>query len=158
MADPHLLMFLALEIQEGKDPMKKKGPDHLGSTAACTYRLVQMTKSSDEARCLVLSDSWFGTYDCAVATKCELKQEAIYVIKTGHRKTPKKPLDAIMKHFPAGSYKVVPSSSSPAVSAITNPSFGESIEVTSGVIVATPPNARKFHWTFSRSTGKNESS
>lgn len=65
-----------------------------------------MTKSLDVdgnlEQCLVLSNSWFGSYDCIVALKHELGQEAILVIKTGHCKTPKKALDEVLKHWPAG--------------------------------------------------------
>ena len=55
-------MVLAIEIQEGRDAMRAKNPTHLGSTAACTHHLVDMTKSLDidgnEERCLILGDSW----------------------------------------------------------------------------------------------------
>ena len=46
------------------------------------------------------------SYDCIIALKCKLGQEAILVVKTGHRKTPKGALDEVMKHWPAGSYVV----------------------------------------------------
>lgn len=43
MACPELKMFLGLELQEGKDPMRNKHPQSLGSTAACTHHLTDMT-------------------------------------------------------------------------------------------------------------------
>lgn len=111
IASPALNVGLAIELQEGKEPMQQKNPQNLGSTAACMHRLVEMTRGLNEdgngfERCIILGDSWFGSYDCVVDGKRKLGQEVIYVIKTGHRKTPKKALDEVMKHWAAGTHVV----------------------------------------------------
>lgn len=68
--------------------------------------IMSQGRKDEKDRCVILGDSWFGSYDCIVNLKRNLGHEAILVIKTGHRKTPKKALDQVMKHWPAGSYIV----------------------------------------------------
>ena len=107
-ADAETKINLKLEIQEGKEAMQAKGPHHLGATAACTHRLAAGKYGPDDSqRSLLIADSWFGTYQCALNLFLFYGIEAVLCIKTGHRCTPKSQLEEVMKHWPAGSYAVL---------------------------------------------------
>jgi len=106
-------IMLALEIQEGKLPMRKK--EHcarLGATAACTTRLMEMVagcgQSTTEAKSKPdkgLGDSWFGSVT-AVVEAAKNGQELVSCVKTNSSKSPKKEMEEAMKNCPSGSYYV----------------------------------------------------
>ena len=110
-ADSATEIFTHLEIQEGKEPMRAKSVGRLGATASCTHRLAKAAAccgpTAAGKRSLVLRDSWFGSYACVVSLKRTLGHESMLCIKTGHSKTPKLEMDAVMRHWPAGSYAVL---------------------------------------------------
>lgn len=78
MTSPLLDAGLALETQEGKEPVREKSPRSLGPAAARARRLVDVTKGLNEGgnaeRRLVLGDSWFGACDCVIDLKHRLGQ------------------------------------------------------------------------------------
>ena len=113
-------MFLHLEIQEGKMPMREREySKRLGGTAGCSMRLMKATqysghmeKERQEAkekskREVFFGDSWFTSRRLCVAAKEELGHEYFGAMKTNHSGTPKEDVEKIMKDWPSGSYLVV---------------------------------------------------
>jgi hypothetical protein len=106
-------MMLALEIQEGKFPMREKEHcQRLGATAACTTRLMEMVagcgQSKTEAKSKPdkgLGDSWFGSVTATVEA-AKNGQELIGGVKTNFSKSPKKEMEELMKDCPSGAYYV----------------------------------------------------
>jgi hypothetical protein len=106
-------IMLALEIQEGKFPMREKPHcDRLGATAACTTRLMELVagcgQSELESKAKPdkgLGDSWFGSVT-AVVEAAKNGQELIGGVKTNFSKSPKKAMEEFMKNCPSGSYYV----------------------------------------------------
>ena len=93
--------MLALEIQEGKFPMREK--EHcarLGATAACTTCLMELvagcgqSKLEAEAKLDIgLGDSWFASVT-AIVKAARNGQELIGGVKTNSSKSPKKEMEA----------------------------------------------------------------
>jgi hypothetical protein len=106
-------MMLALEIQEGKFPMREKEHcSRLGATAACTTRQMEMVagcgQSKTEAKSKPdkgLGDSWFGSVT-AIVKAAKNGQELIGCVKTNFTKSPKKAMEELMDDCPSGSYYV----------------------------------------------------
>ena len=118
-----------IEIQEGKERMKIKEFQNLGSTAACTLRGVMATKDFDpyplpninvegeedenesplphsnpqDARRVWCGDSWFGSVKTA-ANIGKGGHHAIMQVKTAHARYPKKFLETKMKDYPGGTW------------------------------------------------------
>jgi hypothetical protein len=106
-------IMLALEIQEGKFPMREKQHcARLGATAACTTRLMELvagcgqSKTEADAKLDIgLGDSWFGSVT-AIVEAARNGQELIAGVKTNSSKSPKKEMEALMEDCPSGSYYV----------------------------------------------------
>ena len=106
-----------LEVQEGKDCMKKKPHQKdLGGTAACVLRGVQEScdllnllpnndddSTTDHLPRLYFGDSWFGSVKAAISV-AKSGNHACFIIKNGYSKTPKKYLEETMKDFPGGTW------------------------------------------------------
>jgi hypothetical protein len=107
------IMLIALEIQEGKFPMREKAHrDQLGVTAACTTRLMEMVaacgQSETESKSKPdkgLGDSWFGSVT-AIVQAAKNSQGLIGGVKTNFSKSPKKAMEVFMEDCPSGSYYV----------------------------------------------------
>jgi hypothetical protein len=101
-------IMLALEIQEGKFPMREKQHcTRLGATAACTTRLMELvagcgqSKTEAEAKLDIgLGDSWFGSVT-AIVEAARNGQELIAGVKTNSSKSPKKEMEALMEGCPS---------------------------------------------------------
>jgi hypothetical protein len=95
--------MLALEIQEGKFPMREKQHcARLGATAACTTRLMELvagcgqSKTEAEAKLDIgLGDSWFGS-NTAIVEAARNGQELIAGVKTNSSKSPKNEMEALV--------------------------------------------------------------
>jgi hypothetical protein len=106
-------MMLALEIQEGKFPMREKPHcDRLGATAACTTRLMELVADCGQSETELkskpdkgLGDSWFGSVT-AIVEAAKNGQELIGGVKTNFSKSPKKAMEEFMENCPSGSYYV----------------------------------------------------
>jgi len=107
--------MLWLEIQEGKERMKKKQFQNMGSTAACVMRgvaacgstfmnlpIIETEERIHEPR-LFFGDSWFGSVKAAVEVG-KTGHHACFMVKTGHTKSPKKFLENKMKDYPGGTW------------------------------------------------------
>ena len=105
-----------LEVQEGKDRMKKKPYQNLGGTAACVMRGVKEScdflnllpnnnadTTPNHSPRLYFGDSWFGLIKAAINV-AKSGHHACFMIKTGYSKTPKKYLEETMKDFPGGTW------------------------------------------------------
>jgi len=113
-------ILIYLEIQEGKNPMrKKKYSEALGGTAGCTLRLVKGSEycgsNKNEARKqgkienkreLWNGDSWFTSITLIQAMKRE-GHEYFGALKNNHRGCPKNFVEETMKNWPSGSYIVL---------------------------------------------------
>ena len=124
-------LMLWLEIQEGKERMRKKEYIRLGATAACVMRGVTDTcnaysyiespedsqvpsndrdesePAAEEARKrLYLADSWFGSVKTA-ENVMQSGHHCTMIIKTAHSRSPKKWLDQTMKDMPGGTWIVL---------------------------------------------------
>ena len=109
--------LLWIETQEGKENMRKKPYQELGSTAACVLRgvmssckymqLLQDNTVGDEdlppSPKLYLGDSWFGSVNALVALS-KPGHHGIFIVKTSHSRTPKKFLEETMQTFPGGTW------------------------------------------------------
>ena len=105
--------MLWMEVQEGKDRMKLKPHQNLGSTAACVLRGVETTCNfstfpnlpSDTANSkrLYFGDSWFGSVKATLAVS-KAGHHACFMVKTAHSKLPKTYLEETMKDFPGGTW------------------------------------------------------
>jgi hypothetical protein len=114
--------MLWLETQEGKERMKVKEFQDMGSTAACTLRGVIATSDFDflpdpniepqaepqdkPRQRLFLGDSWFGSLK-TVKSIMRNGHHGVFVIKTAHSRSPKKFLDKQMKDMPGGTWIVL---------------------------------------------------
>ena len=115
--------LLWLEIQEGKERMRRKPYQELGSTAACVLRgtvgcgdFVSLLQNLDDVDAdmppspkLFLGDSWFGSVNALTAIRCA-GHHGCFMVKTSHSRTPKKFLDETMKDFPGGTWITLTSS------------------------------------------------
>ena len=124
-------LMLWLEIQEGKERMRKKEYIRLGATAACVMRGVTDTcnaysyiespedsqvpsndrdesePAAEEARKrLYLADSWFGSVKTA-ENVMQSGHHCTMIIKTAHSRSPKKWLDQTMNDMPGGTWIVL---------------------------------------------------
>ena len=86
MVDHTSGIMLCADLLEGKGiDNKKEFVAEYGVATATTLRLVAPYFGS---ACVVIADSWFGSYKCAVA----LRQKGLFSImnvKTGHKKFPR---------------------------------------------------------------------
>jgi hypothetical protein len=114
--------LLFLEIQKGKDPMRKMpwSKSH-GGTAGCTLRLIdgsqycgykgdvedRRTAKNTGKRELYVADSWFTSIKSAKGTKEIFGHELFGVVKTNHAGTPKQEIEKIMEKWNPGSYVVM---------------------------------------------------
>jgi Transposase IS4 len=100
--------LLYLETQKGKMPMRQmKHYDDLGSTAACTLRMVEGTEGIGRdqwpsASNLFFADSWFAGVKL-VEKLIEKGHAFIGPVKTNTSGFPGTEISAIMKDWPAGS-------------------------------------------------------
>jgi len=126
VADAVTGIFLYLELQEGKDPMRSKPHSRkLGGTGGCSIRLIEgsqysgqledvrMKAKNQSKRETYFGDSWFTSRRII---KDGLKSgkvtglgphEYAGILKTNHSGTPKLQVEEIMKDWPAGSYLVL---------------------------------------------------
>ena len=104
LCDASTGVFLVIEIQEGKLPMREKPLSaELGGCAGCSLRLAGAGCAPGST---LLGDSWFGSVKTAEA--CAKKDiEFIGVVKTAHSLFPKKWLEASLKDKSAGSRLVL---------------------------------------------------
>lgn len=111
VACPEIGCCLYLEIQEGRDAMRRaEHTNELSVTKACTVRLCENTQREEESVDenevdifrqnddnkpvdTYLGDSWFGHVDTCLYIKKKLKRNFIGVIKTGHSRFPRKYLE-----------------------------------------------------------------
>jgi Transposase IS4 len=107
VADVETGVMLALEIQEGKEPMKlKKYFSDYGATTACTLRLVDLSAhcgqvDKDSGGELFFADSWFASVK--TARQCKAKgHDFIGPVKTSHRLYPKQEIEMMMANWPGG--------------------------------------------------------
>ena len=110
LADVYTGVMRVLEIQEGAAAMHtKEHHTRLGSTAACSLRLVEeMMKGAKEGAGAptVHGDSWFGS----VKTLHQLAKvgvQATMVVKTAHALFPKKVLKKLMEGMGRGTHRVL---------------------------------------------------
>ena len=102
-------MFLHLEIQRDKLPMrKKKYLKELGGTAGCSMRIIESSQYSgqleevrqkakkDGKRELFLGNSWFTSRRLCLALKGKIGHEYFGALKTNHSGTPKAQVDKVM--------------------------------------------------------------
>jgi len=93
--------MLCLEIQEGKERMKKKQFQNMGSTASCVMRgvatcgntftnllIIFKEEKIHEPR-LFFGDSWFGSVKAAVEIGKTWHHHACFMVKKGRIKSPK---------------------------------------------------------------------
>ena len=109
-------VMLWIEIQEGKERMRKKEFSELGGTAACTIRGVNATRefkdlpnddlTLDEPKRCYYGDSWFGSVK-AISNIAKTGHHAVMMIKTSHSRTPKKWLEKTMRNMPGGTWIVM---------------------------------------------------
>jgi hypothetical protein len=103
VADTESTLFIGLEIQEGKHPMRAKDySNEKGATAGCCLHLAEMTahcgqQENDGLVDKFIGDSWFGSLVCCEELK-ERGYEGVFVIKTGHSKTPKAEIEKTMEN------------------------------------------------------------
>jgi len=108
-------MFLHLEIQKGKLPMReKKYLKELGGTAGCRMRLIEASQYSGKLeeqrqkamevgkREVFMGDSWFTSRHLCVALKEKFGNEWFGALKTNQSGTPKAKVEEIMKDWPGG--------------------------------------------------------
>lgn len=114
-------IFLHLEVQRGKLPMRsKKYSEELGGTAGCSARMAEATAycgnvenkerrtaKENKKRETFFGDSWFTSRRLGVFMREELGHEYFGALKTNHSGTPKEEITKIMKDWPSGSYLVV---------------------------------------------------
>ena len=117
MVDGFSGIMLWLEVQEGKERMRKKEFQDLGGTAACTMRGVLSTDDYEESleletnedlnkkRCYY-GDSWFGSVKTA-ANISRAGHHAVMMVKTAFSRSPKKWLEEKMKDMPGGVWIVL---------------------------------------------------
>ena len=108
--------MLWIEIQEGKERMRKKEFSELGGTAACTIRVVKATRefkdlpvddlSVDEPKRCFYGNSWFGSVK-AISNIAKTGHHAVMMIKTSHLHSPKKWLEKTMSNMPGGTWIVM---------------------------------------------------
>lgn len=110
-ADAHTGMFLFLEIQRGKEAMRRaEFAQETLKTTACTARLMKYTaqtwdnekRSQPWDRTTYYGDAWFGSVPSVVAAvqnNCNL----VCIVKNAHRQYPKKFLEQTMADWPPGS-------------------------------------------------------
>ena len=105
--------MLHLEVQEGKEPMKKKiFCSTYGTTCSCTLRMAQATQNNGNkpdplVRNLYYGDSWFASLRTAAAVRNELSCEFVGVVKNAHKNFPRKFLEDTMSSWPPGSHLVM---------------------------------------------------
>ena len=111
-------VFLHMEIQRGKEAMKKaEFADRMNlKTAACAARLMKYTSNrrdeSDDDEdtnrnngpvTTYLADAWFGSVDAVLAAE-QQGVGLVCIVKTASNRYPKKYLKDTMKDCPPGSY------------------------------------------------------
>ena len=113
-------VMLWLETQEGKERMRSKYSQNMGSTDASTLRgviatfnseFLQYTEPQDEPedkprQRLFLGDSWFGSLK-TVKSIMPNGHHSVFVVKTAHSRSPKKFLDEQMKDMPGDKWIVL---------------------------------------------------
>ena len=101
-ADPVTGCMLALEVQRGKEAMKKLTYNsEYGNTCGCTMSLMELTKGVD-AICLgVKGDAWFGSVKNCANLKAK-GFESIFQIKQNSALFPKEYVNEILKDAPGG--------------------------------------------------------
>ena len=114
--------LLTLEVQKGREPMRKKRWSSLfGGTAGCTMRLVDQsqycgykggmadrkTAKDNGKRETYYGDSWFTSIKAILGILAEFGHEYFGALKTNHSGTPKEEIEKIMDKWNPGSYLVL---------------------------------------------------
>ena len=106
---PILGIMTFLEIQRGKDDMKKSEYfSEIGATASCGLRAAKACshKTGEGPEELVLGDSWFGSVKAAVA-QAQAGFECTFQVKQNHSLYPKKQIEEILGDAPGGASVVL---------------------------------------------------
>jgi hypothetical protein len=118
VADTATGIMIHIEIQRGKEPMKRQqySLSH-GATTACTLRMAESCKKcgqedknrdgSETPSDIVLGDSWFASVNTAEQLALKCNSRFVGVVKTAHGRYPKLFLEQKMKNWPAGSHLVL---------------------------------------------------
>ena len=124
VCDSRTGIMIYVEIQRGKDGMSDaKYNKTMMKTAACTARLIEGTRTEEEAleptrneisnevegtKDTYYADAWFGSVD-AVLAAMERQTHLVAVIKTNSNRFPKKFIEEKMKNWPPGSHLLLES-------------------------------------------------
>ena len=124
VCDSRTGIMIYVEIQRGKDGMSDaKYNKTMMKTAACTARLIEGTRTEEEAleqtrdersdeiertKDTYYADAWFGSVD-AVLAAMERQAHLVAVIKTNSNRFPKKFIEEKMKNWPPGSHLLLES-------------------------------------------------
>eukprot|EP00978_Attheya_sp_CCMP212_P033928 scaffold139680_cov35-Attheya_sp.AAC.1 len=119
-------IFIHLELQRGKDPMKKlEFFSAHKSCCACSLRLSKESLHCGQGICgtddvpigeedslspaheLFYADAWFASVEVATHTKLKFDSDFVGPVKMGHSRFPKKWLEEKMKDWPGGTWLVL---------------------------------------------------
>ena len=109
-------VMMALEITRSKDDHTDEKYDDivpkLGVSTKVSLRLAEpcmKAHTNTASKAIFLGDSWFGNVPTVVNMKNKLNAHFIGVVKTGHKRYPKKWIETTMQDWPSGTHIVLES-------------------------------------------------